>query len=177
MHISIIDKVSELSNHVAHFNFVIFEILCCVKDQYFFGVVSPEPIFVFNVYFLKVFKRNLVFFRSLSCLCSLETLLRSASKIYDFCPLFWCHRFEAAVKWFENLVFTLIHVTIIFHYFWKNIFVSKNAPFRNFQFIWIPVHGLLELFYPSENSINLEGESPSFRIFVVFLKHIDVFSS
>lgn len=98
MDISIIDKISELGNHDAHFILVIFEIFGCVKNQYFLGIVSPEPIFVFNVYFLEIFEWDLVFLWSLPELCPLITFLWSTSKIDDFRFLFGCHGFEAAVK-------------------------------------------------------------------------------
>jgi hypothetical protein len=35
----------------------------------------------------------------------------------------------------------------------------------------------LELFYPCEDSIDLEGKSPSLWLFVVFLKHVNLFST
>lgn len=101
----------------------------------------------------------------------------SASQINDFSFLLRRHWFKAAIKWFENLMFTFVHITIVSHYFWKDVFVSKDASFWNLQFIRVSFHCLLEFFYSCENRIDLEGESPSFRFFVVFLKHIDIFSS
>ena len=72
---------------------------------------------------------------------------------------------------------TFIHVPIIFHKFWKNIFISKDASLGNFQFIRISLHGLLKLLYSSKDGINLKGKTPSFWLFVIFFQHIDLLSS
>jgi hypothetical protein len=39
------------------------------------------------------------------------------------------------------------------------------------------LHGLLELFDTSEDCVYLERETPSFGLFVVLFKHVDIFST
>jgi hypothetical protein len=125
----------------------------------------------------QVFQRNLVLLSSLPLFGSLIALLRSAPEVNNLGLLNLNHWLEAFVEGFENLVFALVHVTQLFHDLRKNVFVRKNAPLRYFDFLRVSHDGLVELLNPSEDSVYLEGESPSLGLSIVFFEHVDVLSA
>lgn len=125
----------------------------------------------------QVFQRDLIFFCSLPLLGPFITFLRGAPQIDNLGLFNLNHWFKTLVKRFENLVFTLIHVTKFFHDLRENIFVSQDAPFWDFDFLRVSHDGFMKFLNPSEDGIDLEGESPSLRFRVVFLEHVNALSS
>lgn len=162
---------------MGNFHFIVFEIVSCVNDENFFRIVSFKPIFMFMVDLFKILKWDFILFCSLSNFGSLVTSLRCTTKINNLRFFLRCHWLKAGIKWFKNFMLAFIHVPAVLHQFWKDIFVSKNASFRDFKLVWISIHGLLKLFDSCEDGIDLEGKSPSFGISVVFLKHINLLST
>ena len=125
---------------------------------------------------LEIFEGNLTLFWSFSLLCPFMTLFRSASQINYFCFANLNHRLEAGVKWFENLVFTLVHIPKVPHQLWKNVFVSKNTPLWDFDFLRESLDSFMQLLDASEDGIDLESKSPPSWLGIVLFKHINVLS-
>ncbi len=166
-----------MDNHVSNFGFIVFEILCCIDNQDFFWVVSLEPIFMLDMDLFQILKWDFILLRSLSDLCSFMTSFWSASEVNNLCFLLRCHWLKTWIKGLENLVLTFIHVTTVLHQFRKDIFISQDASLWDFEFIWVSFHSLLKLFYSCEDGINLECKSPSLRLSIVFLKHVNLLST
>lgn len=125
----------------------------------------------------QVFQGNLVFFSSLPLFGPFITLFRSTPQVDNFGFLNFNHWLETVVERFEHLIFTLIHVTKLFHDLRKHIFICQNAPFWDFYFLWKAHDGFVKFLNPSKDGIDLESEAPPFGLFVVFFEHVDVFSA
>jgi hypothetical protein len=80
---SVVNKVSQLHDHVVNFVFIILEIIGRVQDEHLLAVMVLKPILVLNVNLFQVFQRNRVFLRSHPLLGPFETLLRAASQVND----------------------------------------------------------------------------------------------
>ena len=125
--------------------------------------------------FFKVLKRNLILFWPFSGHGSFMAFLRSAFKVNDFGLLFRSHWLETCVKALENFILAFIHVPVVFHKLRKDVFIGENAPFWDFELIGVAFHGLLELFDPCEDGIDLEGKAPPFGLLVVLFEHVNIF--
>lgn len=88
---SIIDEISELCDHSGNFSLIIFEIFSCINDKNLFRIMSFKPVLMLNMDLFKIFKWNLIFFRSLSNFGSLVTLFWCASKINNLSSLLRSH--------------------------------------------------------------------------------------
>lgn len=174
---SVINEISKRIDHILDLLLIIFKVLSSIKNQHSFGVIGVKPVFMLDVNFLQILKRNLVFFWSLSGLCPLVTLFWWTLQVNDFCSFLRSHGLKTTVKTLEDFMLAFVHISVVFHQLWKDVLIGQNASFWNFKFVWVSLHGLLELLDSGENGVNLEGEPPSCWLFVVFLKHIDVFSA
>lgn len=125
---------------------------------------------------LQVVKGNFTLFWSLSLFSSLVTFLRSTSQVNHLCFANLSHWFETWIQWFENLVFSLIHIAKIFHKLRKNIFISKNTSFWDLNLLRESLDGLVKFLDAGEDGVDLESESPSGWLFVVLFQHINVFT-
>ncbi len=132
INISTVDKISQLLNHDLNLVLVILKILTRVKYQNILRLVNFEPIFMLNMNFFQVLQWNHIFLWSLTLLYSLLTFLRRASEINDLCLFLWSHWFKTTIKTLKHLVLALVHVTVVFHQLWKNVFVCQNASFWYF---------------------------------------------
>ena len=131
---------------------------------------------MFIMNFREIFKWNLVFLSSLSNFCPLMAFLRGTFQVNNLHFFNFCHFFEAAIKRFKDLVFTLGHILKIFHKLGENIFIWKYTSLHNLNFIWTSLNGFLKFLDSCENRKHLESESPSLGLHIVFLKHINVLS-
>jgi len=123
---------------------------------------------------VEIFNWDFTLFSSLSQLSSFMALLSTTSQIYYLCLFNFYHRLKAWIQGFEDLELAFIHVAEVFHQLRKDILVSQDTSFWNFELIWVFLNCLFELLNSCEDSKDLEGEAPSSRLLVVFVEHIDV---
>lgn len=156
---------------------VILEVLGCIKDKYSFTREGFKPFFVFVMNKFKVVKRDFCFFRTHTTLGALMALLWRAFEVNNLCAIYLSHVFEGTIEWLENFVFSLVHVSQIFHQFAEHVLVCQNGTFRDLNFIWVALWGFVEFLDTSEDRIDLEGKSPTFGLHIVLFKHVDILST